>query len=173
MIETRDLHIVFVTRWGGAHGETAKGSPESNSVSHSSITYYDNNLWNATADLREGGFAIDRRFCENPAVGLNFPHLDCLLEGNQVRFEAWGKPTEYNGTIGIEVFKAAGIHDISPNLYVELNRKCGALIGVRKGNVIEWEHGYATSVPIEHERRNYVRFDPWLTEGQKKFLKTK
>ena len=164
--ETRDLHIVFVTLYGGAHGETASGSPENNNVTHSSITYYDNNLWSATADLREGGYAIDRRGCQDSLVGMHFPHLDCLLKHREVRFSAWGEPTEYSGKVGIEAFKTAGVHDISPDLYVELNHYCGALVGVRKGNTIVWGHGVITNVPTESERKKYNvnHIDPWLVK---------
>jgi len=162
----QDLYVVFVTLYGGAHGETASGCLENNNVYHSSITYYDNNLWNATADLREGGYAIDRRKCQDSLVGMHFPHLDCLLTGNQVRFTAWGRPTEYSGKVGIEAFKTAGVHDISPDLYAELNRKCGALVGVRKGDTIVWEHGPITKVPTEAERKKYNvnHIDPWLVK---------
>ena len=92
-----------------------------------------------------------------------------MLTGNQVRFEAWGKPTEYSGTISVDAFKAAKVHDISPDLngkYAALNRSVGALIGVRKGDTIVWEHGPITMIPTEDERNAYRpgSIDPWLVK---------
>jgi hypothetical protein len=154
---------VFVTKYGGAHGATAYRD-NSGTLIRSNIDYCDWSLQNATKDLREDGYAIDRRFCEDPTIALQFPHLDCMLVDNQCGQNVWPENLlEYDGEISIEGFKSRNIGTVSPKLYADLSRKYGAQIGVRKGSKIIWEHGPQTSV---EETYPYGKPDPWLSKNQ-------
>lgn len=162
-MKERKLHVVFVTKYGGAHGATAYRD-NSGTLIRSSIDYCDWSLQNATKDLREGGYAIDRRFCEDPTIALQFPYLDCMLVDNQCGQNVWPENLlEYDGEISIEGFKSRNIGTVSPKLYADLSRKYGAQIGVRKGSKIIWEHGPQTSVEETHP---YGQPDPWLSKNQ-------
>jgi hypothetical protein len=167
-MKERKLHVVFVTLYGGVHGATAYHD-NSGTLIRSNVNYYDRQLQNAVSDLQEGGFAIDRRFCEDPTIALQFPHLDCILMGNQCGQNVWPENLlEYHGEISIEGFKSQNIGRVSPKLYVDLSRKYGAVIGVRKDSQMIWEHGLRTSV---ERKLSYGEFDPWLDENRVRFLK--
>lgn len=167
----QNLHVVTVTVRGGAHGFTA--SVEDNQYTRASIDYCESNLFNALSDLREAGFAIDRRTCINPTIGLELPTLDCLLTSNQCRFgfDVNDEIADYDGKISIKAMKDAGVKYISPKLYADLCRKHGALIGTRNKNVVLWEHDVSTEIPKHPNPKWKPRFsDPWLPLGWKNYL---
>lgn len=167
-MKSRKLHVVFVTLYGGVHGATAYRD-NSGTLIRSNVDYCDWSLQNAVSNLQEGGYAIDRRFCEDPTIALQFPHLDCILMGDQCGQNVWPENLlEFNGEISIEGFKSQNVGRISPKLYADLSRKYGALIGARKGSKIIWEHGPQTSV---EKKLSYGEFDPWLSKNQIQFLK--
>lgn len=134
-----------------------------------STTIPDNRLMPYLGEVVEGGTVIDKRLCsEGKLIDLvmSGPMLQESLPSRTVN----GALTKDHRTVGIETPASEaglkGFDYVSLDLYLELWREAGALIGKRQGEKIVWEDGRETVIPSESERfRNAegVRGDdPWI-----------
>lgn len=104
----------------------------------SSITTYDTRLERYFCKLEEGGFVVDKRLVlqTNPSKVFEDIFRGPILDVS--------KPDDF--AEGNTSLSYCGL-----NVYIDRQRKLGAKIGVRKGNQIIWQGGFAPSLIEEFD----------------------
>jgi hypothetical protein len=103
-----------------------------------SITTYNTELEAYFGELCEGGIVMDKRPCrEHPEF------VSTIVRGPMMAAHLPDNSKDEFGDIQPcdDARKCSGLAYVSRNLYLDMWRKLGARIGVRKGNHIEWEDG--------------------------------
>jgi hypothetical protein len=117
---------------------------------HTSVTIYDRRLHAYYGDVREGGTIVDKRPCfageakEAIHLVISGPMLELQLDNGMVK-RFMGAMEKWDGMSEIHSFDY-----VSLNIYLEMWRKVGARVGIRRGDTIVWEDGVVESiVPAE------------------------
>lgn len=115
------------------------------------VSIPDTRLSSYYGDLVEGGYLIDKRPCIHRE---DFVHMvvsgpllkESLPYGHKEGWDRKAIPVDPEGE------KFGSLDYVSLDVYLDLWRKAGAKIGVRKGNKISWEDGSQTLIPNEKDR---------------------
>ena len=153
-MDDRDRYKKEYTTLGIAAAGVYATAPSKWSDTAAHLTIYDSRLTPYLGDLAEGGVVFDKRPCVDRddfcSMVVSGPMLkESLPSGHYQDWDRKVVPVTSETKLG-------GFDYIALDVYLDIWRKAGAKIGIRKGDSIHWESGEVFPIPPEENRYNHA-----------------